>query len=139
MLTTTTRYALRALAKLAQLPKGEMIRGEELSDQTGIPANYLSKIMATLRHGGIVEAVRGYNGGYRLDKLARNIYIVDVMELFEGVRNHPKCLLGEDHECSDDMACSAHVRYRRVHLAYLRFLEKTTIASISKKKSVKAE
>jgi len=135
MLSTTLRYALRALVKLAQLPQGDMMRGEELSEATGIPANYLSKIMTTLRNGGVVEAVRGYNGGYRLAKASREIYVAEIIELLEGPQTHPQCLLGEDHECSDALACSAHGHFKRVRQAYINFLEKTTIASLSKKKS----
>lgn len=137
MLTTTSRYALRALVKLSQLRGEEMISGQTLSARCRIPANYLSKLMLVLRNSGLVEAVRGSSGGYRLNKPAREIHIVDVVNLFGGVESEPKCLLGEDHECSDKEACSAHVKYRRVRRAYTDFLEKTTIASISTKKQVK--
>ncbi|MCH7907988.1 MAG: Rrf2 family transcriptional regulator [Candidatus Hydrogenedentes bacterium] len=137
MLTATSEYALRALVKLAQLPGEEMIFGQTLSTQCRIPANYLSKLMLVLRNSGLVEAVRGSHGGYRLGKPAREICIVDVVSLFENVKSETKCLLGEDHDCSDVEACSAHVKYRRVRLAYIDFLTTTTIASIAKKKPLK--
>lgn len=133
MVTTTSQYALRALVRLAQLPAGEMISGRALSTQCRIPANYLSKLMRVLRNSGLVEAYRGSHGGYRLDKPARGIHIADVVDLFEGVNSEPKCLLGEDHPCSDEEACTAHVKYRRVRSAYMDFLTKTTIAAISAK------
>lgn len=137
MLTTTSQYALRALVKLAQVPGEGLVSGETLSAQCRIPANYLSKLMLVLRNSGLVEAVRGSKGGYRLDKPAREIHVADVVDLFEGGITEPKCLLGEDHECSDEEACSAHAKYRRVRLGYIDFLAKTTIASISRKKPVK--
>ncbi len=137
MLTATSEYALRALVKLAQLPGEEMILGLTLSAQCRIPANYLSKLMLVLRNSGMVEAVRGSHGGYRLGKPAREIHIVDVVDLFENVKSDVKCLLGENHDCSDVEACSAHVKFRRVRLAYLDFLTTTTIASISKMRPVK--
>jgi Rrf2 family protein len=95
--------------------------------------------MLVLRNAGFVEAVRGSSGGYRLNKPAREVHVVDVVDLFEGVHSEPKCLLGEDHECSDKEACSAHARYRRLRLAYMDFLTKTSIESLSKKKMVKKQ
>ena len=102
MLSTTSRYALGAVVRLAQLADTEMISGQTLAAQCQIPANYLSKLMLVLRNSGLVEAIRGSNGGYRLNKRAREIYIIDVVDLFEGVKSHPKCVLGENHECSDE-------------------------------------
>ena len=137
MLTTTSKYALRALVKLAQIPESQMLSGRELSAQCRIPANYLSKLMLTLRNAGFVDAVRGSSGGYKLSQPAHGIHIIDVVDLFEGINSDPECLLGEDHECTDDLACSAHFQYRAVRLAYIDFLRKTTIASISKKERTK--
>lgn len=133
MLSTTSQYALRALVKLAQLPDDEMVSGQKLSAQSRIPANYLSKLMLTLRNAGLVEALRGSHGGYRLHKPAREIHIIDVVDLFESVKSDTGCLLGEDHDCSNQEACSAHAKFRRVRLAYIDFLTTTTIAAISKK------
>lgn len=131
MLSTTSEYALRAMVKLAQLPGGEMISGQSLAEQCRIPANYLSKLMLVLRHAGLVEAVRGLRGGYRLERPADEIHIIDVVNLFESVKSDTECLLGEEHECSDRDACSAHRKFRRVRLAYIDFLATTTIASVS--------
>ena len=132
MLSTTSQYALRALVHLAKLDSGEMVLGRTLSSECRIPGNYLSKLMLVLRNAGYVDAVRGANGGYKLDKAAREIHVVDVVDLFEGVKSEPKCLLGENHECTDELACSAHAKFRRMRLAYIDFLAGTTIASLSK-------
>jgi len=136
MLSATSEYALRAMVKLAQLPKNQMISGQELSETGRIPANYLSKLMSTLRNAGFVEAVRGLNGGYRLARSAREIHVMDVVALFEGSLVEPKCLLGESHDCSDTDACSAHARFRKVRHAYINFLATTSIAAIAKDKPV---
>lgn len=133
MITTTSEYALRALLRLALLSKGELIGGKELSDELDIPANYLSKVMLTLRNSGIVEAVRGFHGGYKLQRSAQKIPLVDVVELFEGVYTRPQCFLGENHVCSDESPCAAHDSFKGVRAAYIRFLERTTIASLARR------
>ena len=131
MITTTSEYALRALVKLAQTSSRGFIGGRELSEALNIPSNYLSKVMLTLRNAGIVEATRGFGGGYRLQKAAGKIPLVDVVELFEGVSTRPHCFLGEKSVCSDDDPCPAHAHFRGVRKAYIRYLEKTTIGAMA--------
>ena len=132
MLTATTEHALRALVHMARLPLGDSILGRDLAERASIPANYLSKILLTLRNAGYVETTRGFGGGYRLSIPPVQIKLIDVVELFEGVRGRPGCLLGEKHDCSDDNPCPAHAMWKEVKQAYLNFLESNTIADISK-------
>lgn len=130
MFTKTSEYALRALVVLAQLPENKVVKSKMLSVNCRIPAQYLSKVMLTLRNAGFVEGIRGSTGGYRLIMPAAQIPIIEVVRLFERVED-PECLLGEGHQCSEERACGAHAHFRSVHLAYLDFLRTTTIAAIS--------
>ena len=69
MYSRTTRYAFHLLGTLARR-RDELIRTEELSRLTGVPANYLSKILNQLRKHGFVESPKGWGGGFRLDEQA---------------------------------------------------------------------
>lgn len=62
----TSQYALRALAYIAANEGEEAVLGRSISKDTGIPPNYLSKILIGLNYAGIVSASRGTGGGYRL-------------------------------------------------------------------------
>lgn len=131
MLTATTEHVLRALVHMARLPVGTSILGRELAERAKIPANYLSKILLTLRKAGYAEATRGQGGGYRLAKPPEDIRLVDIVDLFEGISSRPGCLLGENHPCSDANPCSAHAGWREVRHAFLNYLESNTIADIA--------
>jgi Rrf2 family protein len=131
MFSTTCEYALRALVRLARMPNGTAVLGRDLAQHAEIPANYLSKILLTLRNAGILTTARGTGGGYRLRKSPDEIRLIQVVELFDGQRAKPACLLG-GRECSDENPCSAHNAWRDVRVAYLSFLENTTLAGISK-------
>lgn len=133
MISTTSEHALRALVQLAQIPQDDLLGGKDLSERLNIPANYLAKVMSTLRNAGIVDATRGQGGGYRLIRPGNKIPLVDVVELFEGVYTRPHCFLGENHVCSDEHPCAAHEFFRGVRSSYIRFLERTTIAALAKK------
>lgn len=105
--------------------------GKDLAREAAIPANYLSKILLSLRNAGLLATTRGSGGGYRLEKHPEEIHLIDVVEVFDAPKAKPPCLLGEG-ECSDEHACSAHLAWRDVRATYIRFLESTTLADISK-------
>lgn len=132
MLSTTSEYALRTLAHLARQPNNHAVLGRELARAAEIPANYLSKVLLTLRNAGLVDTSRGSGGGYRLHKAASEIYLIDVVELFEEVsRTSPTCFLGHTRPCSDSSPCSAHAAWRDVQSAYMGFLLATSLAAIA--------
>lgn len=132
MFSTTTEYALRALALMAQLPEDEAVLGRDLAERADIPANYLSKILWTLGGAKIIDATRGSRGGYRLHRKATEIHLAEVVELFDKGKAKPSCLLVGGEVCSDLNPCSAHHLWRDVRMAYCNFLESTTIADISR-------
>lgn len=130
MLSATSQYAMRALVHLAQAPAGTSMLGRNLAKAADIPANFLAKIMLSLRNAGLVDATRGLGGGYRLAKSPDEITLMQVVELFEGINARPGCFLGEKHGCSDQEACTAHAHWKAVCDAYLTFMTTTTIADI---------
>jgi Rrf2 family protein len=131
MLSTTSEYALRALAELARLSHGKVMLGRDLAKQTGIPPKYLSKIMLSLRNAGLVAATRGTNGGYTLQRPADAIHLADIVQVFDGATTTPHCLLRNDTKCADDDCCTAHEYWGKVRRIYIEFLEHTTLIDIS--------
>ncbi len=132
MLSATSEYALRALARLAQLSRGEAILGRDLSRDAGVPQQYLAKIMLALRNAGLVLATRGTGGGYMLLRPADAVHLIDVVSLFEGPSTRPNCLLRAGRECNSKNPCTAHSSWGKVRDAYLEFLERTTLVDISR-------
>lgn len=130
MMSTTSQYAVRALALLSREGAGATLLGRELAEASGIPANYLSKVLWQLRNAGLVSATRGSGGGYRLEKPPEQIRLLDVAEVFDHVRARRSCLMGSG-ECNESQPCAAHGAWKRVRDAYLEFLEVTTLATVS--------
>lgn len=131
MLSNTAEYALRAMVHLTRAGKGNAVLGRNLAESSHVPANYLSKILLSLKKAGLVAAVRGSGGGYRLGKPASEINLIDIVELFDHERAHPRCLLDFDQECSDHEACTAHERWKVVRTAYVEFLRATSLVDIA--------
>ncbi len=116
MVTQTGRYALRILGYLVDRP-GERVLGREIAAATGIPPNYLSKILNQLRKAGFVLSQKGWGGGFLLDRRALRFPIVRVLELFEGRRDNRSCVF-ELKPCDEHHPCPLHHRWRRVQREY---------------------
>jgi Rrf2 family protein len=131
MLSTTAQYALRALLVLAAEPAGRLVLGKDMARLAQIPNNYLSKIMITMAAAGLVEAVRGSNGGYRLSRPATQIHLIDIVGLFDRQVTPKSCFLGVRAECSDSDPCTAHMAWKSVKTELVQFLEGATLDKIS--------
>jgi Rrf2 family iron-sulfur cluster assembly transcriptional regulator len=118
------------MAWLAEHADGEAVLGRNLARKIDVPADYLSKVLATLARNGVLVASRGVKGGYRLARPAARITLVEVVGPFEGKRVKAGCLLRPDRPCRDSGACSAHSAWGSVKNAYRSFLENTTVADI---------
>jgi Rrf2 family protein len=127
----TSQYALRALAYIAANEGKEAVLGRKISKDTGIPPNYLSKILVGLNNAGIVSASRGTGGGYRLTSRPASITLDRVVCVFDRDIVNPCCLLGYKRPCSDENACSAHFAWRDTRSALTAFLSGTSLADIS--------
>ncbi|MDP4031911.1 MAG: Rrf2 family transcriptional regulator [Pseudorhodobacter sp.] len=86
-LSTKGRYAVVALADLAltQNPVGavEMMSLAEVSRRQDISLAYLEQLFVKLRRAGLVEAVRGPGGGYRLARSPDAIRVSEILEAVE--------------------------------------------------------
>jgi Rrf2 family cysteine metabolism transcriptional repressor len=77
-------YGLRALFDLA-LHYGEgPIQSRDIHERQGIDENYLNQILILLRKAGLIESVRGPQGGHRLARPPAQIDLLEVLVALEG-------------------------------------------------------
>ena len=82
-LSTKGRYAVVALADLA-LGKGDgLVSLAEIARKQNISLPYLEQLFVKLRRAGLVTAVRGPGGGYRLGRSAESIRISEILSAVE--------------------------------------------------------
>jgi Rrf2 family iron-sulfur cluster assembly transcriptional regulator len=128
MVTRTGRYALRVLGFLAEHEE-ERIQSREIARRTGIPPNYLSKILHQLSRRGWVSGRKGWGGGFRLEGRARRVPIRKVLELVEGRREPGGCVFGLG-DCDPRDPCPLHSHWERIRGAYEEMLRSVTIADL---------
>lgn len=83
-LTNKSEYALLALVALARDYGGELISGDTLAQEQGIPKRFLQQILYVLKQGGFIRAVKGSAGGYALARAPHTITVAEIVRFFEG-------------------------------------------------------
>lgn len=78
-LSTKGRYAMVALADMAIVGENQTVSLVSISKRQSISITYLEQLFVKLRRAGLVESVRGPNGGYRLAKDAKSIRVLDIL------------------------------------------------------------
>lgn len=76
-------YALRAMTEIAAADPNR-IKAERIARAQRIPLKFVENILITLKHAGIVNAMRGASGGYWLARPADEITLADVIRAVEG-------------------------------------------------------
>lgn len=84
-LTKSTSHAIRILIDCARAGE-QLIKVAELSDRLEITQQNVFKIVNLLARAGLIEAMRGRNGGVRLARPAAQIRIGDVVRATEVTR-----------------------------------------------------
>lgn len=84
-------WALHSCTLLAVLPDDRALPASRLAEFHGVPGAYLAKALQALSQAGIVEAVPGRRGGYRLGRPAAEVTLLDVVEAVEGGEGSFRC------------------------------------------------
>ena len=128
LFSQTSRCALRTLGYLAT-HRDRPVLAREIAAETGIPSNYLSKILAQLRKRGFVTSRKGWGGGFRLKPSAGGTSISAVLETFDGRRDAHACAFGLG-KCDADDPCPLHPYWEKVRAEYEAMLRNVTLRDL---------
>ena len=84
ILSQKAQYAVRAVFELAKREGSGPVKAAKISAAQVIPVRFLENILGQLRQAGIVESVRGKEGGYLLGKPSGELTVGEVMRLILG-------------------------------------------------------
>jgi Rrf2 family protein len=128
-LTRQCEYALRTMLELASHPFGEIISSKTISERQDIPEDFLKKTIHLLAVNGLVNTVRGTQGGVRLAKSAAEIKVIDVVEAIEGpVAINPCLAIG--YVCPNQDTCRISPVLARAQQAFIAELSKDSLADL---------
>ena len=83
LLSTKGVYGLMAILEISKASEISPISIKEISDRICVSKNYLEQILNGLRGAGLIESIKGKNGGYFLAISADKISFGDVFKTME--------------------------------------------------------
>lgn len=132
LVTKDTDYAIRALVFLTK--RGKRVSAAGLVKQLNIPYPFLRQIMQELGKNKIVKSYKGRGGGFELRKSASNIYILDLMKIFQGSLELTKCMV-KNKICPDVKKCILRKKVKEIENNIKSEFKNITIAGLIKEKN----
>jgi len=128
-LSSRTEYAVRAMAELALMHGSDPVSLREIAARQDIPEKYLEQLFRQLRKAGLINGVRGAQGGYSLAGKPSDITVGDIMRAVDGPIAVCSCAAeGEgDDDCERKPHCAAHPVWARLQNGIVSILDSTTL------------
>jgi len=131
--TKSAEYAIQALIYLAENNTDQPTMVSEIAETYEIPKQFLSKIAQTLVKFRLLDAIRGHNGGVKLARSAKDIYIHEIAYAIDGVPpEHERCVIGIN-ECSDLAPCPFHGKWKVIRENIREMLMSENLHTLAKR------
>jgi Rrf2 family nitric oxide-sensitive transcriptional repressor len=103
------------------------ILARTIAKEMQIPANFLSKILNRLVQAGLIQSIRGRNGGFVMAKPPAEIRIREIIDPFMQIDDYKDCFLGFK-EC--DGLCGLHHRWSNITEQFEMMIDEITVDKI---------
>ena len=106
MVSTKGRYALTVMVDLAKNAVDGYVSLADIAERENLSMKYLESIISMLNKGGMLESLRGKNGGYKLARDPSEYTVNEILLLTEGTLAPVNCIMQEGVECEKAATCS---------------------------------
>lgn len=130
MISTKGRYALRIMLDLSEHTDEGYVSLKTISERQGISVKYLEAIVAVLNRAGMVESLRGKEGGYRLTKDPGDYTVGSIVKLTEGSVAPVSCLECGESSCARADNCLTLPMWERLGEIVDEYLESVTLKDL---------
>ncbi|SDI68613.1 RrF2 family transcriptional regulator [Alteribacillus bidgolensis] len=135
-LTSYTDYTLRMLIYLAAVEHPKLASIKEIAAAYQISYNHLTKVGHELVKLGLIQSIKGRNGGIRLAKTPEEINIGWVVRQTEDNLNLVECFDPEKSTCVLTGQCRLKGVLQEALKAYMQVLDRYTLEDIATNRSV---
>ena len=135
-LATKGRYAVMALADLAQFDNGRPVPLRDISLRQGISLLYLEQIFSKLKRNNIVKSVRGVYGGYILKSTPNEIKIATIFSAVDEEVKTVQCKKESKKSCNGKTSkCITHNLWDELEIHIQNFFNKKNLGDLIKGKN----
>ncbi len=104
-ISTKGRYAVRMLLDIALNQRENPVPLKDIAARQQISKKYLEQIAAQLAQSGILTAVRGQSGGYKLSGRPGTHNLYEILRVTEGPMHSVSCLDLSPNDCPRHSFC----------------------------------
>lgn len=133
-ITQWGEYGAHCLAFIADKEKHgtATVNAAHISEAQGIDLLYAQQILQRLRRGGLIESVRGPQGGYKLARPAESITLYDILLAAEGDTFEVICEAKpiSPERCTPDHPCNLRKVWENLRTHVDGYLKQVLLTSI---------
>jgi Rrf2 family protein len=137
MLSKNAKYAIKALLALADRNRDEPMRIADLAREEQIPPKFLELILLGLKNHGILQSRKGKGGGYLLARDPADIYLGQIVRMFDGPLAPVPCASQTAYvrcaDCTNEAVCGVRLAMKEVRDATAKILDGTSLAALHSK------
>lgn len=135
MISTKGRYALRFLVDIAEHQGDGFVPLKDVAIRQEISEKYLEIVVKELVRAGLLAAMRGKGGGYRLNRSPEEYSVKSVLELMEGPLVPVACLGPGQNACPRRNSCRTLPLWQGLDQVISDYLAQFTLSSLCGKPS----
>jgi Rrf2 family protein len=125
------QYALRAIFELAKHRGKGPTKISDIAHAQAIPLRFLEVILNQLKGSGLIDAKRGFYGGYYLTRSPERITVADIMSFMQGPVRPVQCAVCKAKvKCPHGHRCAFMAMWNRIDRAVLQVYTETTIQDL---------
>lgn len=134
-LSTKGRYGLRIMLDIAIHGKDGWLSVNDISKRQDISFPYVEQLIVKLRKAGLVESIRGPQGGYRLSRPTSEISAGEILRIVEGPIEIVHCAGLEENvkeECGRAGECATQLFWIKISQQMARLLDGISLEELAK-------
>lgn len=131
--STKGRYALRLMTELARAKDKGCVPMRDIAEHQNISIKYLEQIVRPLSKAGLVNSVRGAQGGYYLSDDPSKISVGQVLRATEGDLSPVECVSDSVEACERADSCETMFVWRSLKEATDRVVDGIFISDLAEK------
>ncbi len=132
LITRDTDYALRSVCFIAQ-NRLKLFSVSSLVRELKVPGPFLRKLLQVLRNKGVLSSSKGKGGGFSLAKDPKDIFLWDIMKIFQGEFCLNECFLRK-RVCPNIKNCILRKKITKIEANVARELKGINIDCLLNKK-----
>lgn len=132
MISAKGRYALQVMIDLAEHKREEYLPLKDIAERQELSLPFLARIMSELSKSGLVEAVQGKGGGYKLTRAPENYTVGEILRLTDESFAPVSCVSPDSVKCEKSSECRTYTMWEKAYEMLSNYFDGITLRDLMK-------